>query len=262
MAVAALAALAAQWPAAHALKRLSAGSGVAFGGIEGTVWKGTAARTRYHDLALGRLRWNLSPASLLRLSPSAEVQIEGSELAARFTVERPRGGGLEFHDLSARLPAGWLQRVLNEPYLSLAGQIRFELDRVGIGADGRLRALDGRASWDEARASIVTSLRPGSGSSRPVDADLSAELGSLAVDWRTESTGVMLGSLTDSGGPLQLNGEVTVTADHYRIDARLAARGEAPALRQALELLGRADAAGWVRLRIGGPMLALGGGAR
>ncbi len=240
--LAATAALVAQWPAGHALPRLTAGAGLALDAIEGSVWAGTAQRAWYRGLALGRLRWTLSPASVLRLAPQAEVAVDGAELAARATITRPRGGGLVLTGLDGRLPAGWLQRILNEPFLGLAGVIGFEFDRVGIGADGRLLALEGRTHWEDARLS----------------GRLASELGDLRVDWRTESAGVMLGSLADAGGPLELNGVVTVTADHYRIDARLRARSaDSVALRQALELLGRADAAGWVRLQIEGPMLPL-----
>lgn len=239
--LAATVALLAQWPAEHALPRLSAGSGLVLDGIEGSVWAGAAQRARYRGLALGRVRWTLAPGSVLRLAPAAEVRVDGAELAAFGTVARPRGGGLELTGLNGRIPAGWLQRILNEPFLGLTGDIGFEFDRVRIGADGRLRALDGRAQWDDAW----------------VSGRLAAALGDLRVDWRTESTGVMLGSLADSGGPLELDGVVTVTADHYRIDAWLRARGDSVALRQALEVLGRADASGRVRLQIEGPMLPL-----
>ena len=237
-----LVAILAQWPARHGIGRLSA-AGLDLGGIQGTVWSGSAARGSFRGLRLGTVRWTVDPKALLGLALRADIQIDGPDLTATGTARRSFNGAIELHGVQARIPAAWLQGIINEPFLELDGDLWMELDRARIGADGRLVLLEGESRWRAAR----------------LGGRLAADLGTLRVTWRTESPGVILGLLADGGGALELSGTVTVSMDHYEIDARLGARGDAVPLRQALELFGRPDAAGRVQLRIGGPMLALGG---
>ena len=216
--------------------------GLQLDGLSGTVWAGQAAAVRYGELLLGQARWELDALPLLWLTSRATVQLEGPELSAHGqAIQRP-GGEIRLRDATARLPAEWLQRILNEPFLGLGGRINLQLDHVVLDEQGWLRELTGTGRWLQAR----------------ITGRLQAELGELTGRFETDSEGIIRGRLEDRGGPLQLQGHITVHEETYRVDLELGARGDAIALRQALQVLGNPGRDGRVRITISGPMLALG----
>lgn len=204
----------------------------------GSIWQGQCQQLSISDngrstLRLTSLRWKLHPAALLRLSLSAEFQgawAQGS--AAGRVLVRP-GGQVQLRDVQGQsgldqsflgsLPAGWNGRL--------------ELRQVELDWDaGQVGRLGGEL--------IVSDLADARGSA----------LGSYQAQFASSTTPPFTGELRDTGGPVELQAQLTLSADRsWSLDGRMRARntGDA-ALARRLDVLSPADASGWRRVSAAG----------
>ncbi len=241
LAVLLLLAVVVQWPA----RELPALTGMDELGVRaerwnGTIWRGEVTGLSLRGVRLGTLTWQVSAASFLTLSPALRFELAGPELRAQGAVETSlTADRIEATDVMLEAPAAWLQHVLQQPFLQLGGRLVAELRAVRFG-DGLLRGLEGTTRWTDAT----------------VRGNIEAALGDLVIQWSDTGSGAV-GALTDTGGPLGANGMVTIDAESYRVDVALRAPAADVPLRQALELFGRPDASGTVRLAVSGPMVPL-----
>lgn len=222
--------LIARLPAAWALGLVPASAGLECAEPSGTLWAGSCGRFAARGMALGALEWRLHPSRLLRgrLAGAVSIHRPGSRLVAR--LETPvLGGSLEARELRAELelePA-----LLPRLPATLNGRVSADLSRLHF--DGRrLDALAGRIVARELRET---------GSS-------SASLGDyeLAFDQPSPVAGPLRGTLRDLGGPLGVQGTVTLTTEPgYLVEGLVATRPDAPAeLARQIEFLGSPDASG------------------
>ncbi|MEM9302273.1 MAG: type II secretion system protein N [Pseudomonadota bacterium] len=231
----------AQWPARQAAQVLGLEAmGASATRWDGTLWKGGADGLQVRGVRLGELDWTLQPASLLRLSPTLSLRVDGPEINASAVVESDlTGSNLLASGVEVSAPAHWLQHVIGQPFLQLAGTIDARLATVRV-EDGWLTGISGVTRWQDA---VVTGR-------------IRAPLGALRIDW-VETPNGSVGTLSDSGGPLRIAGTVTIENRQYVVDATLNAAADNIPVRQALEVLGRPDASGAVRLAISGPMVPI-----
>ncbi len=240
--VALLLALAIQLPASLAPKLLASQlPPLALSGVSGSLWRGQAVQTSWDRWSAGTVRWRVAIPPLLLLKTRLELELDGPPLRGQLELQRNFDGTLLINNARITLPALWLQQIINQPALRLAGTVDLMIDRATVDSDGWLVALDGSARWRDAVVSI----------------DQRSALGDLLLTWTTDSAGRISGTLADEGGPLALNGEVSIANRSYRVRALASARSGDVALRRALSHLGRAEPSGDVRLEIFGPLVPL-----
>ncbi len=222
---------------------VGAQGGVEARDFEGTLWQGSAGQVRVEGYDLGTVRWRLSAGHLLTGAVRVDWVLSGREIEASGQLGRGLfGGDATLSNVRGTGPATWLQVILQEPFFRLQGDIDLDLEQARFDADGFLVGLIGRCTWSDAA----------------VDGTVSTPLGDLMVEFAPAGDGIV-GQLSDGGGPLALEGTVTLGAREYAVDARLAPRHESVALQQALQVMGPVDGQGRTRLGITGPLLPLTG---
>lgn len=213
-------------------------SGVQCGRWSGSVWRGQCQELTLSDsgkvvMKLASLRWKLHPMALLGLKVSADFQSRWSNGEASGKVALGAGGTIQLRDMTAdtlldptalaALPAGW------------SGQAR--LDRGEFDwKDGRLGRLGGLLD--------ISGLSDRNGT----------QLGSYRLDLPAGSKPPFTGQLTDTGGPVQVEAQLELTAGrNWSVEGRMRLRDPAdPRLSRQLDMLSSPDAAGWRRLSAAG----------
>ncbi len=205
--------------------------------LGGSLWSGRAATVAWRNTPLGELHWDISPWSLIggRLAMAVQLQDSDSTLSGHLTLARD--GNATLRDVSARLPAGRLMAF--NPGLPIAadGMIAASLEEARLSPQG-VPSLRGIVVWNQA---LLVAGQP-------------LKLGDLKLALQPGEQGGTVGTLSDAGGPLEINGTLTLDANRsYRLDAKLRARPEADAaLGNSLKLLGRPDGRGYYTLRYNG----------
>lgn len=224
-----------------------ANKAVALSGISGSVWSGKAALAMVQGQPLEGVEWTLRPWSLLfgqvglswrfRLP---ETQEKGAQGYGRGTTALGLDGSVAFDSLEARLPAGMIARAANAGALRPTGSVNLNLHDVLWDGKG-LRSATGRVVWSDAGISLL----------KPV------ALGDQSITLETADD-VVKGVLSDGGGPLSLDGLLTLSPDgKYTFNGSLSARN-APDLENALRSMGRAGADGRIKLKRSGTLASLG----
>jgi general secretion pathway protein N len=236
----------AAFPAGTAL-RWWAPPGIAFQGVEGTLWSGGAASGSAAGFTAQDLRWRVRPWSLLlgRVSASVEARfpdgfvstdVVATPSRVRLTALR---GGTSLPSLVEMLPA-----LL--PVRGIRGQASVAFDSIEI-----------ENGWP---VSAVGELKLGGLEAAPFipngTGDLLA-LGDYTVTFTPASEGELAARFVDNGGPLEVSGSVKLDAGlNYTLDALIEARPGAPeTLVQGLEYMtAEPDAEGRRRLTLTGSL--------
>lgn len=230
--------------------------------ISGSVWSGKAGVAMIQGQPLENVEWSLRPWSLLfgevglswrfQLPAGNEDKVLGHKVNAPFggregalgygqgTMALGLDGSIAFSSLEARLPASLIAKLANASALRPTGAVSLNLRDVVW--DGQsLLSVDGRVVWHGAGISLLKPLSLG-------DQSLTLETVDDAVK----------GVLSDGGGPLSLDGLLTLTPEgQYDFNGSLAARN-APDLERALRSLGRPGADGKIKLKRSGSLASLG----
>jgi len=226
----------------------SASSNIALSGISGSVWSGKAAIAMIQGQPLEKVEWSLRPWSLLfgqvglnwhfQLPPENEEKGQGGY--GQGSTALGLDGSVAFSTLEARLPASVVARIAKTDALRPTGSVGLNLHDVLW--DGQsLRSAEGRIVWNGAGISLL----------KPIS------LGDQAIALETSDDGVK-GVLSDGGGPLSLDGLLTLDSEgQYEFSGSLAARN-APDLEKALSSLGRPGADGRIKLKHSGSLASLG----
>lgn len=224
--------LPARWVAA-----LAAPPQVQCGSWSGSVWRGACqglvlTPPNAPPVTLESFRWQLHPGALVRLAVRADFALSETDGTAQGRIEL-RHGRIRLSDTQVR--ARLDQRLLGALPPGWHGQ----LDARGLQLD-----LEGKTLHALSGNVLLHDLQDARGS----------RLGSYRLVIAPVPAAPFRGVLTDEGGPLQLNGEVTLEADRsWMLEALATPRPDAdPGLRRQLELLGGADASGRYRLSVAG----------
>jgi len=235
---------------AHWQSSENAPDGIALSGISGSVWSGKAALAMIQGQPLEKVEWSLRPWSLLfgqvglnwrfQLPPGNEKESQGQGGYGQGSSALGLDGSVAFSTLEARLPAGMIARVAKASALRPTGSVSLNLHDVLW--DGQsLRSAEGRIVWNGAGISLLKPIL----------------LGDQAIMLETGDD-VVKGVLSDGGGPLSLDGLLTLDSDgQYEFSGSLAARN-APDLERVLGSLGRPGADGRITLKRKGSLASLG----
>jgi general secretion pathway protein N len=206
-------------------------------GVGGTVWRGHAQQARLYGQPLGTLGWNVDPRGLLGRRLDLDLRLDGSEFQGASAVSH-HGNVTTLREARLVMPAERLQPALDVPALNTRGRVEIDLAHAEL-VGGFPRRLEGRALWRDAA----------------VDGAAAAQLGDLLAEFTTDAGGALIGTVSDQGGPLMLDGQFRLAFTGYEADAVLAARYGNPQVLEALQYVGEQQADGSSILQIRGKLL-------
>jgi len=201
--------------------------------LHGTVWHGQAGQVHLHSFGLSNLSWRLDALPLLLGSVSLGFKFRQADAYGQAEVKTGFSG--ETLDLSAvrgSFPAANLMPLFYGFPIALAGQVTADIKQATL-RQGQQLSLQGELLWREAALTAPQAI----------------QLGDLQVKMQAKGTGTVL-SVQDQGGPLQLQGQVTVQGNgSYETHITVSARSSASqALAQSISILGPRDAQGYVKI--------------
>ena len=210
---------------------LSALPGLSIGasGVSGSLWNGSAQRISIDGFSLNATRWTIKPLALL-----------GGALELRLLTSWPGG---EFEgDLSAGI-TGSLQVKNASVFASLS-----ELSAtVGMPASGQLslniESLVINNNWPTQIVGSLnllglTTVQPGN--STPI---ILGDYAAVFTNKVVNDENPIIAAITDNGGPLELNGKITLTPpNQYLLETKIKPQANAAEnLKQALKFIAPTD---------------------
>ncbi|MGH8230310.1 MAG: type II secretion system protein N [Steroidobacteraceae bacterium] len=200
----------------------------------GTVWSGSCEELRVSGVTLAGLSWTLHPLALLRLRLDADLASDDPAAPGHAHLQLAPGGDLSVTGLvaSATLPGRFGPLPAGASGILLLG-----IDSAQTHA-GHATAIQG--TFELRRLHL---------------ANPAVDLGSIELRFPARAPGSALsGQLRDLGGPLSLDGSLTLTPQGgYDLEATASAKDPADAqLAQVLQMLGPADAAGRHTISVAG----------
>lgn len=212
--------------------------GITLGGVSGTIWNGRAQAVRRGNMHIGSAEWNLHVLDLVTGKLGADVKVTRSDGFAQGSVA-VSGDRITLRKLNASLPLSALP-----PNLVRGGW-------TGT-ATLRLAELAVENSWPVAAAGTIEVANLVGPANRP------AALGGYKVvfDESAATADGLKGALSDTGGPLAVNGTVDLKKNRsYLVSGLIATRPGAPGdMARTLEILGEPDAQGRRQFSIEGTM--------
>jgi hypothetical protein len=181
----------AMFPAGAAL-RWFAPSSIAFAGVSGTLWSGSAASSTVNGFTAEAVRWRLSAAALFlgRVSADVEARIPDGFIAGNVTASP---SSVRFSDLRGATSLPALAGVL--PVRGMRGQASVALELLVL-----------ENGWP---ATAVGELKLAGLESLPLIPDGSGAylpLGDYTVTFEPAPAGALAATFADNGGPLEVQG--------------------------------------------------------
>ncbi|MCU0756116.1 MAG: type II secretion system protein N [Xanthomonadales bacterium] len=209
-----------------------------FGGVSGPWWRGEVADLRARQRPLGRLNWQVRPASLLQAPLGVDWTLGGAGIELQGVLLRP-DTTVELQDVRGRVDARWLQPAVGIPLLSFTGQVEVNLKHLRSAGQGLPEAMDLALNWVDAGVSGLAA----------------APLGTIRFTVRGER-GRFEGRVdSQPGDPLQVDGSFQLAERRYRAEVRLHPRDPNDPVASALRWVGQPDGAGGRLLIVDGELL-------
>lgn len=198
-------------------------------GLSGSVWKGQAKRITYDGKYFNQVAWEFHPLALLTGNVSSSVRFKNSDANASGLFSYSFTGNLTAENIRLNMQATEALKMAKIPAFKLGGEFKLNLPRLVL-ADNRLTFISGRLLWADAKSIFPQKL----------------DLGNLVADFSTTEDNVINAKLSDGGGPLELQGLLTLSPDgKYNLNAQFAARdGRNSVLGRSLGFMARYDANG------------------
>jgi len=213
----------------------SAPANVACNAADGTVWDGSCNGLSVHGRPIGDVVWEIHPSSLLAGRLTVSLALTRAAGTARGDVEIALSKAITARNVHIDMPLD--PNLIPQLPQGLSGNIQAELAVVQV-VGGALKTLEGRIEGHDLVQVVNGAPRAA---------------GSYSLTFPPASgAGVPTGQLRDLGGPLAVEGTLTLTpAPGYEVHGLVAARNEAPAdLKSELLMLGSPDAQGRRRFDI------------
>lgn len=195
---------------------------------QGSVWQGSASAAQIQvadqaPLPLGKVKWRLSPWSLLTLKPCLDLSTNLPRQSISAVICRGMGGESKISDLSLDAPVAMIRDYLP---IQMDGDISIQIAEARIGANGEINSLDARYSWQRGRAYFEGNW---------------FVLGSFGGTVKENGSGGALGELFDLAGPykVRLNGQLQDYKQGWVFDGVVTPRENASELIvEGLKILG------------------------
>lgn len=207
---------------------------VTIGGIQGSVWHGSANEAAVNGLYMRDVEWSLNALRFFTGELSYSVDATPVSGFLESDVIIGYSGVLTLSDLTAALPLDLLADAANVP--GLQGSVSLSFERIQI-VDGLATAADGTAQFADLIIPIFGR----------------DSLGGYKAEFFTQNNGVTA-SIEDTDGVLDMAGSLEVSADRsFKFIALVIAKPEAPQrIRQLLQTLPAANNRGQRELRYEG----------
>ena len=203
-------------------------------GIEGTIWRGTAAETSINGVYLQDIEWRLHPLAVFtgKLSYAVSATTVTGFLESEVAVSP--SGRIEISDLTAAMPLSPFAKPLGVPGLEGGSQLKFA--RMAF-SDGAMTAADGNLQ-------VMNLVVPRLGRE---------SLGGFSADFYTQNNGVTA-SVEDSDAVVDLAGSLQIKNDRsFQFNALVLPIANTPqSVRQQLKLLPPPNDRGQYEIRLEG----------
>jgi len=198
-------------------------------GLKGSLWQGSASTLIYDGKRYDAVVWEFHPLELLTAKASVSVRFKGKNTTVKGKFAKSIFGSLIAENVQANIGATELLSLLKIPAVKLGGDFALNLSRFEL-TDKTVNYIQGRLLWSDAESKFPQKLT----------------MGDVFSDFSTSEDGVILAKLGDGGGPLELNGDLSVNPDgKYDLKGLLAARaGRQSVLGRSLGFIGKYDAKG------------------
>ena len=214
-------------------------AGVTFSGVSGTIWKGRVEAVRSGATHVGSIDWDLHILSLFARRLGADVKIKRTDGFAQGSLTAAPGGRLTLRKFSASLPVSALPPNIVRG--GWTGALNIQLSELVL-----------YNAWPVALNGTVVVADLVGPANRP------AALGGYKVVFPegASNSDTLAGVITDTGGPLAVNGTVQLKKNRsYLVSGMIATRPDAPSdMARTLEILGEPDAQGRRQFSIEGSM--------
>jgi general secretion pathway protein N len=190
------------------------------GALTGSVWDGKAGRATAFGTPLGALSWRVERAAALGGRARGTLELAGDAVRGRAAFDHA-APSLILRDVDLVLPAHLLGPALDIPALRLLGTVTLRAPYVRVD-DGLLKLARGRAEWRELGVSGAAEAR----------------LPGLAIDFGTRDDDTIVADIRDLGGPLAIDGQVTIRGGAFDLRCELELREPNPPLEEALKFIG------------------------
>ncbi|MCH7821271.1 MAG: type II secretion system protein N [Proteobacteria bacterium] len=206
------------------------------GGIEGTVWNGSAREVLVNGVYLSDLHWRNRPLQLLSGKLGYAIEANPVPGFVEGNVAIGVTGSLTVTDLVGSLSLESLQQAIGVP--GLRGNLSIKIEHLRL-EDGLPVVAIGTIEVADLLAPIVHR----------------ASIGGYKVDFLTQDAGIMA-SVEDTDGIVDLAGSLALSSDRtYSFVALIAVKASTPAdIRQQLHFLGSANDRGQYELRLEGQL--------
>jgi general secretion pathway protein N len=200
-------------------------------GVQGTVWRGSAAYGSFSGYTFSDVRWQLQPTALLtgRLSLSLDARLGDGFVRTGMTVAGSRVG---FSELRAALDVALVSPMLPA---EASGNASVELETLEL-EDG----------WPVQASGTVRVANLTSAPWIPVPGVTNFRVGNFLARVSTTDDQVVA-LLSDEGGPIELDGTARLMPERrYRLEARIKPRPDASdVLVQGLKFMTPVDSSGY-----------------
>ena len=200
--------------------------------ISGTVWSGKAQQLNYMGISFGAVSWDLHPLNLMLGELSADVSVVNNKQYINTEVSLSSSGKIELEETRFLIDLSSLQPLIYGMPFSYAGKasgyfpVSFFHKNNYVGINGKLSLMS---------MEMISPQRQ--------------SFGDFIVDFRAEKEGATSGKIKDSGGELNLTGQLMLKKNgQFNFSAKLAARETGSSLEKTLSFLGRKDASGRVQV--------------
>ena len=190
-------------------------------GVEGSIWRGSAATLTIGHTDFSPVTWRFTPSSLLVLKLGFMVEALQPDGFVWTRVEVSPLGAIALRDLQAALPVEPFSRTLRIG--GLGGELDAHMTEVVL-RTGWPRRLDGKVQIKRLRLNIPQT----------------EQLGNYVLTFSDQRDDPLVGEIRDMDGPLALEGTLTLTRDRsYLIEGLITPRPSASTqLGNALQFIG------------------------
>ncbi|HTU66224.1 MAG TPA: type II secretion system protein N [Steroidobacteraceae bacterium] len=167
--------------------------GVACGDIGGSVWAGECIGLAVGDARIGDATWNLAALSALRGRLVGDVDLRGALAQVRADLDLSTTGSGELRNVTGQFPLD--HAFIAQFPADRRGRLALDVKKAVI-ADRAIRQLEGTVELRDFQQIAPTAM----------------DLGSYRVtfDGVAQPDGKVLGNLADTGGPLRVEGTLTL----------------------------------------------------
>ena len=219
-------------PASILVSNITLPKNVKVTSVSGTVWSGKIRKLDYSGINLGSLNWELNPLYLLIGEISADVVIIKDEQHFKSEVTFSSSGKIELEETRIEFNLSTLQPLTYGMPFSYSGHVSgyFPVSYIYknnyVGVNGKLSLLN------------IEMISPQQQS-----------FGDFSIDFRAEKDGATSGEIKDSGGELNIDGQLSLSKNgQLNIVTKLAANDKNSSLEKVISFLGRKDSSGRVLL--------------